>query len=436
MNEAVKIIKDNLRDESVVVATSGGPDSMALLYLVNSLKESLNLKVVCAHVNHKLRKESDDEAVMVKEFCRKNNLIFKILTIDSYNDDNFHNDARIKRYNFFDSCVNSCQAKHLLTAHHGDDLMETILMRIVRGSSLRGYSGFSLKMKKNNYIILRPLINYTKDEILCFVKDNNIPYAVDVSNEKDIYTRNRFRKYILSPLKKEDNMVHEKFYKFSKTLQLYDDYVSKETAKFFNEAYTNGELNIKLLQSYDHLIRIKIIEKLFEQHYQDDLTFITDKHIGLVNDLIFSSKPNQIINLPNGKVCVKSYNFLKIKDCVPTFSYEFEFDEFITLPNNKIIKISDTLSNSNNVCRLSKKDVKFPLYIRNRKEGDKIEIKGLNGSKKVKDIFIDKKIPKEDRLMWPVVVDSNNNIVWIPGLKKSKFDKQKFENYDIILEYI
>ena len=124
MEKANDILKENLNNETVVVATSGGPDSMVLLYLVNSLKEELNLKVVCAHVNHKLRKESAEEEIMVKEYCEKNGLIFELLTIDSYNDDNFHNDARIKRYNFFEECVKKYQARHLLTAHHGDDLIK------------------------------------------------------------------------------------------------------------------------------------------------------------------------------------------------------------------------------------------------------------------------------------------------------------------------
>ena len=436
MNDALDILKDNLYDESVVVATSGGPDSMALLYLVNSLKEKLKLDIVCAHVNHKLRKESDDEQVMVKSFCEENGISFEILTIDSYNDDNFHNDARIKRYDFFEKCVKKCQAKHLLTAHHGDDLMETILMRIVRGSSLKGYAGFALKSSRDGYTILRPLINYTKGEILSFVLDNNIPYAVDKSNEKDVYTRNRFRKYVLPVLKKEDEMVHDKFYKLSKTLYMYDEYVSKEASKVFDSICNSGKLDVLKLRKLDELLRIKIIEKLLENSYQDDLMLLTDRHITMINEIIFSDRPNQMINLPNKKLCVKEYNHIYITDEKDILDYEYEFDEFITLPNGKTIKVSDTTGKSNNVCRLSSKDIKLPLYIRNRKKGDRIDVKGLDGSKKVKDIFIDKKISSSERDMWPIVVDSDGNIVWIPGIKKSKFDKQISENCDIILEYI
>ena len=437
MNKAIEFLENNLHDETIVVATSGGPDSMALLYLVSSLKEKLNLKVICAHVNHKLRKESDDEEVMVKNFCDEKGLIFEILTIDNYNDDNFHNDARTKRYDFFEKCVKKHHALHLLTAHHGDDLMETILMRLVRGSSFRGYAGFGLKNDRVGYTILRPLIFYTKDEILSFVLENEIPYAIDKSNEKDIYTRNRFRKYILPSLKKEDINVHEKFYKFSKMIEMYDNYISKETIKQFNDVYSNDKILVDKFKDLDNLIQIRIIEILLHNIYQDDLMVITDKHVESIYELIYSEKPNKEINLPSGKKAVKSYNELYITGNLKVDSYEIELDEFTLVPNGKTIrKIKETTSNSNNICRLNSVELNLPLYIRNRKDGDKIYVKGLKGSKKIKDIFIDEKLSKEKRDSWPILVDSADNILWIPGIKKSKFDKQKEENYDIILEYI
>ena len=435
MDKAIEILKENLNNETVVVATSGGPDSMCLLYLVSSLKEELNLKVVCAHVNHKLRKESETEELMVKGYCKKNGLIFELLTINNYNDDNFHNDARIKRYAFFEECVRKYQALHLLTAHHGDDLMETILMRIVRGSSLKGYAGFSLLSQKDNYYILRPLINYTKDEILNFVIDNSIPYAVDKSNEKDVYTRNRFRKYVLPPLKNEDKMVHDKFYKFSETLSMYDEYLTRETNKYLKDVYNNGCIDIDKFKKLDYLIKVRITSKILESMYLEDLMLVSDKHIKIIMDTILSDKANLTINLPLGYTGVKAYNKFTIDKDEKIDDYEVQFSEFITLPNGKSIKKSNTQSNSNNVCRLNSKEVKYPLYIRNRRPGDRISVKGLAGTKKVKDIYIDKKLSMEERNTQPILVDSDNNILWIPGIKKSKFDKKKCENYDIILEY-
>ena len=133
----------------------------------------------------------------------------------------------------------------------------------------------------------------------------------------------------------------------------------------------------------------------------------------------------------------KTYDILEIsKDVDVITSYEIEFDKNVQLPNNHTIDlVSDCDDNSNNICRLNSHDITLPLIVRSRRIGDKISVKGLDGTKKVKDIFIEKKISMVERDVWPVVVDSKGVVVWIPGLKKSKFDKKKNESYDIILKY-
>src|SRR5699024_2935456 len=122
--------------------------------------------------------------------------------------------ARLKRYNFFDELVHTYHAKYLMTAHHGDDLMETILMRLTRGSSLKGYAGFKKEYKKDNYKVVRPLITQTKQEIIEYMDNLGLKYFIDESNFSDKYTRNRYRKNILPFLKQEDPQVHHKYLKF------------------------------------------------------------------------------------------------------------------------------------------------------------------------------------------------------------------------------
>ena len=111
------------------------------------------------------------------------------------------------------------------------------------------------------------------------------------------------------------------------------------------------------------------------------------------------------------------------------------FDEEVEINGNIIKEIDNTLEDGNNICRLDIQDITLPLYFRNRHIGDKIELKGTNGSKKLKEIFIEAKIPLEKRDQWPILVDSHDVILWIPGLKKSKYNKQKDEKCDIILKY-
>lgn len=430
MKDVIKELKEIILNDTVVVGVSGGPDSMALLELVSTLK----IKVICAHVNHNVRKESYDEAIMVENFCKEKNIIFEKLLIENYDKENFHLDARKKRYKFYENLMKKYSAKYLLTAHHGDDLMETILMRIVRGSSLKGYAGFSKLEQRDNYYIFRPLITKTKKEILDYVISKNIPYAIDASNEKDVYTRNRFRKYILPCLKKENKNVHLKFYNLSEEMKEANDFLEKETILKLDECFKNEKLNLKLFNTYHIAIKKNILNYILLNIYKNDINLITSEHL---KQILSMTKANAIIDLPKGVKMVKSYDYITFEKVKITENYRIKIEGEVQLPNGKCIKVLKSVNEtSNNVIKLSKKDVVFPLYVRNRKNGDKIILKGSGYNKKVKDILINEKIPLKDRDTIPVLVDSTDTVVWLPGIKKSKFDIAKNENCDIILKYV
>lgn len=425
------------KNDKIVVGCSTGPDSMALVDMLMKVRNKYNLEIIVAHVNHNVRRESYEEAEFLKSYCLENNLVFESMIIEEYGDDNFHNEARNIRYNFFDTIVHKYGANYLMTAHHGDDLIETILMRIVRGSNLGGYCGFKSVVDMGDYKIVRPLIFYTKKELEDYDKENNVTYYVDSSNNKDTYTRNRYRKYVLPFLKAEDKDVHLKFLKFSNTLEDASTYISNVTHKALKNVFFNNKILIDKFMLEDAFIQKEILYSYLNKFYQDDLILVCDRHVDLIISLIHSKKANSFVNLPNGVVAKKEYNYLELKREVGVISgYEIEFSNLVILPNNhKIKRIDYTDDNSNNICRLSSNDVCLPLIVRSRRMGDKIMVKGLNGTKKVKDIFIDKKISITERDSWPLVLDSKGNVVWIPGIKKSKFDKKKSDSYDIILKY-
>jgi tRNA(Ile)-lysidine synthase len=441
MEESYDYLMNELKikyGDTVVAGVSGGPDSMALLSLLIQVKKALDIEIVCAHVNHNTGRPGQfEEQKFVEKFCRNHNVIFETMTIEDYGDDNFHNEAHTKRYNYFSGLIKKYNAKYLFTAHHGDDLIETILMRIVRGSTLRGYSGFSKEIDKGSYKIVRPLMNLTKDEILAYDKKNKIPYALDSSNQKDVYTRNRFRKYIVPEFKKEDKNVHNKFYKFSRTLIEYNEYIDKEVAKKIKTIYIDEVLNVEKFIQEDKVIQMKIIYYILEHIYQDDLMLVTDRHAEILCEVINSKRANVKVHLPNNVQAIKSYNTLVLANLEQKRNeYEIEINKFVNLPNGRNIEVVDKSDATDNyICRLSKEDVVLPLHVRTRKDGDKMAVKGMIGNKKINDIFINEKISTNERDLWPVVVDNEENIVWLPGLKKSKFDKQKDENYDIILKY-
>ena len=175
---------------------------------------------------------------------------------------------------------------------------------------------------------------------------------------------------------------------------------------------------------------------MMNDFYQDDLILINDKHIELLLNLIYSNRANAFVNLPNEVIATKTYQELELKKVTTEITtYEVELSKYVLLPNHHVIEeVADLVGSGNDTCRLLSSEINLPLTVRTRKFGDRMSIKG-NGTKKIKDIFIDKKVSSSERDLWPVVVDSKGVVVWLPGLKKSKYDKKKTEKYDIILRY-
>lgn len=424
------LLKEN---DTVVFACSGGPDSMCLLELLYNTKKKKNISLICAHINHKQRKESEEEYKFVKEYCQSKNIIFEGTEFLKYEKGNFESQAHQMRKKYFEKIVQKYQANYFMTAHHGDDLIETILMRLTRGSSFAGYAGFKKIEKKNNYQIVRPLITTTKEAILEYNQKNNIPYVLDVSNDTDVYTRNRYRHHILPLLKKENKNVHLKFLQYQEKVCRINEFLVKITQNALTDCVRNDNLHIVEFRALDPLVQQMVLEHFLYRIYQNDINLITDVHVEKLLKLITSSKTTGSISLPKKKAGMKEYNIFKIVDQQEKNDYQYELkEEFNLLKDVTITKAYNSQEKSNNILRLSSKEVRLPLMVRNRKNGDIIASKNVNGHQKIKNIFIDQKIPKNERDQWPIVTDSNGEILWIPGLKKSKFDKEIKENYDII----
>ena len=428
----VKLTKDDI----IIVGVSAGPDSMALLYILNDLKKRIGYKIVVAHVNHNVRIESKEEAEFLKKYCEKNDIIFEMMTITKYGDDNFHNEARNIRYRFYDTLIKKYAANYLMTGHHADDLIETILMRIVRGSTLKGYSGFSDLVDMGYYKIVRPLISVTKDELEEFDRVNGIPYRIDQSNFKDKYTRNRYRKNVLPFLKEENKNVHEKFISFSKQIRECDEFIDRIVAKEIDNVYQDGIIIVDKFNLLDIVIKKRIIDYIFSMIYRDDIIEIDNRHVDLVLSIFNSNKASLCYNLPNDYLIVKEYNKVYFKKNIDLVTpYDIELLDEVYLPNGMTIKKIDTSkTDGNDILRLNSKDVILPLRVRTRRNGDRIKIKNMNGTKKVNEVLINAKIPVGKRDLWPIVVDSEDKVVWIPKVKKSKYNRRKDEDCDIIFK--
>lgn len=424
--------KDIINEKYIIVGVSAGPDSMALL---NIIKKSTTKPIVCAHINHKVRKESDIEEDFLKKYCHEQKIIFECCKITEYQGSNFENEAREKRYNFYEKILKKYHAHTLFLAHHGDDLIETTLMKIMRGSNLEGYAGIKQYSAQKDYIIIRPLISYTKEEILKYDQENNIPYYNDYTNEFDTYTRNRYRHHILPILKKENPQAHLKFLKYSEELQEYYNYIEEITEEKTKIMYSQNKLDINLFNKEHPFIKKQIIWHILSNIYHNQSNIIKKKNIEDIINIINNPKPNITINLPKYYIAQKNYHQLIFKknQSQEIKKYKIPLKDSQNIYNIEIKKVISYNSDGNDVCRLNSQNITLPLYIRNRNNGDKISLFGTNGTKKIKDIFIEEKISKELRDNYPLVVDSNDNILWIPNIKKSKYNVKKNEKYDIIL---
>ena len=423
------------KNDSLVVAVSFGPDSMFLLNLLKKMYK--DNKIICAHVNHNHRKESEKEKVDLKAYCKKNGIVFELMKIEKYKDDKFtEEEARRKRYVFFDKLMNKYKSKYLFTAHHGDDLVETVLMRISRGSNLNGYAGIKLVSKRFNYNIVRPLLYLTKDFIKKYLDDNNIPYAIDYSNDDLAYTRNRFRKKILPLLKEENKDIHKKFLSFSNELNSYNEFVNEIVKERYDVVVNDNEILTDEIKKEKDLIIRKIIELYLLNIYKDDVNKINNNHVDRIINMLYNKRTTYKITLPNEINVIKSYNKIYFDKKKEYNSYCYVLDEYVELPNNYVIKrIKKAADTSNYTACFSSDEVKLPLYVRSKKQKDVMEVLNLNGTKKIKDILINSKVDKEKRNIYPVVTDKTGKIIWLPGLKKSKYDRSKIGKYDIILKY-
>ena len=178
-------------------------------------------------------------------------------------------------------------------------------MRIVRGSNLNGYRGIPLIQENNKYILVRPLLYLEKNEILEYLKNNNISYVIDKSNDFLKYTRNRFRKHMLPFLKEEDTKVHLKFLKYSRELEKYNDFINKIILEKINNIYIGNKINVNELLKEDEFLQIKILEYIIKDYQKNDILNINDKNFKNLLNLL-NSQGNKQIDICNGYMARKS----------------------------------------------------------------------------------------------------------------------------------
>ena len=421
-------------NDTVILGLSGGPDSMCLLDLLTKVKHHINI-IIC-HVNHGIRPNNKKEEDFVSKYVSDLGLTYYVMHIDSYKNNSFsEEEAREKRYAFFRKIYNKTSAKCLMTAHHGDDLVESIIMRILRGSTLEGYAGIKKLSNWDGMEIVRPLIEVSKKNIYDYLESNNVPYQEDETNGLNSHLRNRIRHNILPLIQSEEKSYISKFLKYQTELLNGEKLIVLYIEKKYEEIVLDNIVNKKKYNNLTLEEQIKLLRMYFKRNYGDKLSLVQDKHIRLVNKFIKGNSSK--LDLPGGYVL---YNnslkfYITLNKVIDKYCIKLG-DRTILNNGYEIIRVNEANDNSNYEIRLNSKSLQLPLYVKAREPGMKMEVKNLNGSKKVKDILIDKKILGVQKDKVPVVVDSRGEVIWLPGVIKSKYDTHKDGNYDIIFRYV
>ena len=427
----------DLEGSKVLVGVSGGPDSLALLHFFWSKQEEWNISIIAAHVDHMFRgEESLEEAKFVEEFCKEKSIPFVWRRIDvpgyiKKTGLNGQTAARDCRYLFFKEMITKYEIDYLALGHHGDDQAETILMRLTRGSTGRARAGMPFKRRFGEAMLFRPFLCLERLEIEEYCSIHELNPRRDPSNEKEVYSRNRFRKHVMPFLKNENNHVIQHFQRFSEEIAEDERFLMELTIQTWNTVVTDKKENeividINEFLSIANSLQRRCIQLILNYLYKDKPASLSALHTDQIIALLNSPHSSGNIDLPENLKVVKSYQLAYFQLNFPTedpFYYEISKTGELLLPNGHYIKVEYIDKRpqylETNSLLLCPDSIEYPLIIRTRWNGDRMKLRGMVGTKKVKRIFMDEKIPIQQRATWPIVTDGANNLLWIPGLKKS-----------------
>lgn len=435
--------------DTIVVAVSGGPDSVALMHILKHLagEPELGLRLVCAHVNHGFRgAESERDAEFVRDISHQLGIPFELGSFDipAYMEQSGKGAqvaAREKRYEFLHDVARRYGASKIALAHHADDQAETVMMRILRGSGPSGLAGMRVKRREKNVELIRPLLRIYKTELVQACHSNGIEYVTDSSNLSVKYARNAVRLDVLPFLGQYNGQLPQSLNRLAELIREEDDYLDQEAARCYREMVRNEGGIISYRAASFATLHVALQRRLIKlilnylplSTEESDYIKIEAIRKGTVN----GQTSTWNLDLGSGIRCIREYDvisYIPYAQGNQTPSYTYLVNHIpaeVRIPGTKhrlllMEQDVDIGASDHGMPSLSKDEaifdadeLAFPLTVRSRLPGDVMKVMGLSGSKKVKDIFIDDKIPPAQRAQIPMIVDGKGRIVWIPGIRRS-----------------
>ncbi|WP_250675370.1 tRNA lysidine(34) synthetase TilS [Paraclostridium ghonii] len=430
------------KGDKIVLGLSGGPDSVCLLHVLKQIEEEYDISIYAAHLNHQIRGiEAQKDVMYISSLCDNLGIKFfvKSINVPEYckkHGLSIEEGARKLRYEMFYEIKQKTKSNKIAIGHNLNDQAETILMRMMRGTGLQGLKGIEYKRDDT---IIRPILDIERSSIEAYCEENNLNPRIDSTNLENIYTRNKIRLDLIPYMQENFNTnVIESICRMGNNLKLDSDYIEQEGNKKFEEvSKLNDNESVEIiLDKYIDLhkaIKSRIIRNAIK-YILGDTNFVDQKHIEDVLNLENIDKINKKLVLPRGLFVYRNDDSILVTTEEITyeevnFKYKVPKDGIIKIKETGVFIETKTMSIERfKSMRADKSSKGFDLdkfkggiIARNRESGDKIKLAG--GSKKLKNLFIDLKIPREERSKIPVLVD-NDEVVCVGDYKIN-------ENYKI-----
>ncbi len=418
--------------DRILLACSGGPDSLCMVHIFNRLAPKYDLKIFVAHIEHGIRGQASvDDALFVKNFCEQNNIPFYLKKVDACSYSAQHKlsletGARILRYSFLNEMAQSLNCTSIAIAHNRGDQAETVLMHIIRGSGISGLSGIHPKTQN----IIRPLLACTRSDIEEYCQRYKLSPRHDFTNDETTYIRNSIRLKLLPFLRKYNPNIESTLSRTASLISEENDFITAYSTSIYNQitVKTDNKLLFPLDRfSGQHTAIKRRLIRLAVHSLCNNIKDIENIHINSVLSLAQKAKTGSQINLPNGLKAYIEYNNLIIAlphlpPIVKSGPILLNIPGTVTLNAIDVSIMSEIIHSSQqeksrNTCYIDTDKLSGSLKIRFRKNGDSFCPKGMNGHKKLKDLFIDNKIPREQRDMIPIIYD-DTGIVWVAGIQQ------------------
>ena len=397
-------------NETVVLALSGGVDSMVLLAV---LKQT-NIPVIVAHVNHNKRPESALEYAKIEALCKENRIPFEGLTLPKTIQGNFHHEARKYRLRFFRDVCHKYNVSKVVLGHHLDDQIETFFMRLIKGTTFTSLQGMSFTQSYEDVFLIRPFIDIDKQTLIRYAVQNNIEYFEDSSNIDSKYTRNRYRK-LLTFFRSENPQFDSHFLTTIDALKSVNGILDRLAISFFEDSMTDDKINVHAFLKEDHLMQTHIFNA-YLKHIDESLDVGKNEFLE-IQKMLMTDK-NFVYTMDSHHQLYKEYTHFFVKNPVQVDEYNIEIKQHgeYLLPDGKTLVVTDDISakNKQNCVELCYNNSVFPFVVRRRKEGDWMQFS--YGKKKLKRLFIDLKIPPLQRkTTW--LICHGDEVLAIPSLK-------------------